>query len=151
MGHADIPEMSSSDRLHFAVGQVKEIVSRIWIFLLIGIGLGAAIHGWAPEAWLTANAGPDNPLAVIFATAVAIPLYSNALGTIPIAEALIMKGVGIGTAIAFMMATTALSLPEMLLLRKVIKPKLIAVFVGIVGVAIILVGYLFNATAPFLI
>lgn len=151
MGHADIPEMTSSDRIHFAIDQVKEIVGRIWLFLLIGIGLGAAIHGWAPEAWLSANAGPDNPFAVIFATAVAIPLYSNALGTIPIAEALIMKGVGIGTAIAFMMATTALSLPEMLLLRKVIKPKLISVFVGIVGIAIILVGYLFNATAHILI
>lgn len=103
------------------------------------------------ETILSKHAGPNNPLAVIVAVVVAIPLYSNALGTIPIAEALIMKGVGIGTALAFMMATTALSLPEMILLRKVIKPKLIAVFVAITGVSIILVGYMFNAIAHLLI
>lgn len=97
-----------------------------------------------PAEMLAKYAGPDNPFAVFIAVVLGIPLYSNALGTIPIAEALIHKGVGMGTALAFMMAVTALSLPEMILLRKVIKPKLIAAFVLITGIGIILVGYLFN-------
>lgn len=143
---ADIePEaMTVKDRLSFAWQNVKDIIKRIWIFLIIGIGVGAAIHGWAPEEILSKYAGPDNPFAVIIAVISGIPLYSNALGTIPIAEALIGKGVGIGTALAFMMAVTALSLPEMILLRKVIKPKLIIAFVVIVGIGIILTGYFFN-------
>jgi len=119
-------------------------VKKIWIFLLIGIAIGAAIHGWVPTDFLAKYAGPENPLAVIVGVIAGIPLYSNALGTIPIAEALIGKGVGIGTALSFMMAVTALSLPEMILLRKVIKPKLIAAFIIITGTGIILTGYLFN-------
>lgn len=144
MGQTAIEELSRKERINFALNNVKDIVKRIWVFLLIGIGIGAAIHGYAPEEILAKYAGPDNPLAVFVATVLAIPLYSNALGTIPIAEALINKGVGIGTALAFMMATTALSAPEMILLRKVIKPKLIVVFVVITGIGIVLVGYLFN-------
>lgn len=151
VGDTEVEELTRKDRVRFALQNVKDIVKRIWIFLVIGIGIGAAIHGLAPEEILSKYAGPNNPLSVIVATIVAIPLYSNALGTIPIAEALIGKGVGIGTAMAFMMATTALSAPEMILLRKVIKPKLIAYFVAITGVAIILVGYLFNAVAHLLI
>ena len=148
---AVIPEMTQRDRLAFACQNVRDIIKRVWFFLLIGIGLGALIHGWAPAELLAKYAGPDNPLAVIVAVICGIPLYSNALGTIPIAEALLSKGVGIGTALSFMMATTALSLPEMILLRKVIKPKLIVVFIAITGIAIILVGYLFNLIAPFLL
>ncbi len=140
----DIKEMTTRDRLEFAVQNLKDIVGRIWIFLLIGIGIGAVIHGYVPEEFLAGKIGADNPFAVIVATIVAVPLYSNALGTIPIAEALMLKGVGLGTALSFMMATTALSLPEMILLRKVIKPKLIASFVVITSIAIIIVGYLFN-------
>ncbi|WFD09356.1 permease [Tepidibacter hydrothermalis] len=151
MGDSEIEELDRKQRIDFAIQNVKDIIKRVWIYLIIGIGIGAVIHGWAPAEILSKYAGPDNPLAVIVAVVVAIPLYSNALGTIPIAEALIMKGVGIGTALAFMMATTALSLPEMILLRKVIKPKLIAVFVAITGVSIILVGYMFNAIAHLLI
>ncbi|MEJ8553796.1 permease [Tepidibacter sp. Z1-5] len=151
MGDSEIEELDTKQRIDFAIQNVKDIIKRVWIYLIIGIGIGALIHGWAPETILSKYAGPNNPLAVIVAVVVAIPLYSNALGTIPIAEALIMKGVGIGTALAFMMATTALSLPEMILLRKVIKPKLIAVFVVITGVSIILVGYMFNAIAHLLI
>lgn len=143
-GSQEIEEMTHRDRFDFAIQNVKDIVGRIWIFLVIGIGIGAVIHGYAPEELLSKYAGPDNPLAVIVATLLAVPLYSNALGTIPIAEALINKGVALGTALSFMMATTALSLPEMILLRKVIKPKLIAVFVAITTVAIIFVGYFFN-------
>ncbi|MCK5763566.1 MAG: permease [Clostridiales bacterium] len=151
VGEADIEEMTHKDRVQFAISNVKDIIKRIWIFLMIGIGIGALIHGWAPAPLLAKYAGPDNPFAVIVAVIFGIPLYSNALGTIPIAEALINKGVGIGTALAFMMATTALSLPEMILLRKVIKPKLIGVFVVITGIAIILVGYLFNGISHWLI
>ena len=130
---------------------MKEIVGRIWFFLIIGIGIGAVIHGWAPAPVLAKYAGPENPLAVLIGVLVGIPLYSNAIGTIPIAEALIHKGVGIGTALSFMMATTALSLPAMILLRKVIKAKLLAVFVTITGVAIIVIGYFFNTIADFLV
>jgi uncharacterized membrane protein YraQ (UPF0718 family) len=144
MGDQEIVELNRKERISFAKQNVKDIVTRIWKYLLIGIGIGALIHGWAPEELLTKYAGPDNPLAVIVSTIIAIPLYSNAMGTIPIAEALINKGVGMGTAMAFMMATTALSLPEMILLRKVVKPKLIAIFTVITGVSIIAVGYLFN-------
>ena len=143
-GKATIEKLSQKERVDFAFSHVLEIVKKIWIFLLIGIGIGALIHGWAPAELLSKYAGPDNPIAVIVAVVFGIPLYSNALGTIPIAEALINKGVGIGTALSFMMAVTALSLPEMVLLRKVIKPKLIAAFVVITGIAIIIVGYLFN-------
>ncbi|KDR96398.1 hypothetical protein SAMN02745945_03027 [Peptoclostridium litorale DSM 5388] len=145
IGKGEIVEMDNSARLQFAKDNVIEIVNRIWIYLIIGIGIGAFIHGWAPAPLLAKYAGPNNPFAVAVGVVFGIPLYSNALGTIPIAEALIRKGVGIGTALAFMMSVTALSLPEMILLRKVIKPKLIASFVTITGIGIILVGYLFNA------
>ncbi|MDK2821730.1 MAG: uncharacterized protein PWP31_1695 [Clostridia bacterium] len=150
-GEVEIEKMTAKDRAKFAWDNVKDIVKRIWIYLLIGIGIGAIIHGWAPAPVLAKYAGPNNPFAVFVAVVLGIPLYSNALGTIPIAEALINKGVGMGTALAFMMAVTALSAPEMVLLRKVIKPKLIAAFVTITGTAIILVGYLFNAIAHFLV
>jgi len=140
----EIEKMTVKDRISFAFTNVSDILKRIWLFLLIGIGIGAAIHGYAPAEFISKYAGPDNPFAVVLSTVIAVPLYSNALGTIPIAEALIGKGVGIGTALAFMMATTALSLPEAFLLRKVIKPKLIAVFFLITTIAIIMTGYLFN-------
>ena len=140
----DIKKMSQKDRVTFALNNMKDIIKRIWLFLIIGIALGAAIHGWAPAEFLSKYAGPENPFAVLVGVVAGIPLYSNALGTIPIAEALIGKGVGIGTALSFMMAVTALSLPEMILLRKVIKPKLIAAFVIIAGIGIVLTGYLFN-------
>lgn len=135
---------AQKDRINWAFEQVKDIVGRIWYFVLIGIGIGAVIHGWVPDGALAEYAGSDNPFAVIVAVIFGIPLYSNALGTIPIAEALIHKGVGIGTALAFMMAVTALSLPECVILKKVIKPKLIGIFIMVTGIGIILVGYLFN-------
>jgi len=150
MGVGEEIKQNQKDRFAFALSQLKEIVGRIWIYLLIGIGIGAAIHGWAPEEILARYAGPENPLAVIVAVICGIPLYSNALGAIPIAEALIGKGVGLGTALAFLMAVTALSLPEMIILRKVIKVKLIGAFLVITGIGIILVGYLFNAIYQYL-
>lgn len=144
MGEQEVETLTPGERVSLAWVNVKDIVSRIWIYLIIGIGIGAVIHGWAPASVLAEYAGPDNSLAVFVGVLVGIPLYSNAIGTIPIAEVLISKGVGIGTALSFMMATTALSLPAIILLRKVIKPKLIAIFVAITGLAIIIVGYLFN-------
>lgn len=137
-------KMTFRSRVTSSWQNTTSIIKKIWLFLLIGIGIGAAIHGWVPTDFLAKYAGPGNPFGVIVGVIAGIPLYSNALGTIPIAEALIGKGVGIGTALSFMMAVTALSLPEMILLRKVIKPKLIAAFVIITGIGIILTGYLFN-------
>lgn len=133
------------DRVNYARGYVQEILKRVWLFVLIGIGIGGFIHGFAPEALLLRYAGPGNLLAVPVAVAIGVPLYSNAAGTIPIVQALMEKGMSLGTVLAFMMSVTALSLPEMIILRKVLKPRLIAIFVGIIAVAIMLVGYLFNA------
>jgi uncharacterized membrane protein YraQ (UPF0718 family) len=138
------PNMNQKERLHYAAEHVVDIVKRIWLYLLIGIAIGGAIHGWAPEEILAKYAGPDNPFAVIVAVLAGVPLYANAIGTIPIAEALIAKGVGMGTALAFMMAVTALSVPEMVLLRKVMMPRLIAVFVATATIGILMVGFLFN-------
>jgi uncharacterized membrane protein YraQ (UPF0718 family) len=138
------PDMTQKERLAYAGEHTLDILKRIWIYLLIGIGIGAAIHGWAPEEILAKYAGSDNPFSVVIAVLCGIPLYSNALGTIPIAEALIGKGVGLGTALAFMMAVTALSVPEMVLLRKVMKPRLIATFVATAAIGILLVGWMFN-------
>ncbi|MBN2853848.1 MAG: permease [Clostridia bacterium] len=151
VGSLDNQELTQKGRISFALANVKDIIKRIWLFLLLGIGIGAAIHGWVPEAFLVKYAGPENPFAVIVGVLAGIPLYSNALGTIPIADALIQKGVGIGTALSFMMAVTALSFPELILLKKVIKPKLIITFVIITGIGIILTGYLFNLIGYFLI
>ncbi|AQS59628.1 permease [Desulforamulus ferrireducens] len=144
MGETEIQQLTTQDRIAFAKGQVVDIVKRVWVYILIGVGIGAFIHGYAPAELLAKYAGPQNPFAVIVAVVLGVPLYSNALGTIPIAEALINKGVGFGTAMAFMMATTALSLPEMIILRKVIKPRLIASFVVVTSIGIIIIGYLFN-------
>ncbi|HEY5653516.1 MAG TPA: permease [Pontiella sp.] len=138
------PDMNQKERLTYATEHVVDILKRIWLYLLIGIGIGAAIHGWAPEDILTRYTGPDDPLSVVIAVLVGVPLYSNALGTIPIAEALIGKGVGLGTALAFMMAVTALSVPEIVLLRKVMKPRLIAIFVLTATIGILFVGWIFN-------
>lgn len=151
VGETEEETLNFKQRLHFAATSVKDIVKRIWWFLLIGIGLGALIHGYVPDGALATYAGKDNPFAVFVGVAFGIPLYSNATGMIPVVGELMKKGVAIGTALAFMMATTALSLPEMLLLKKVIKVKLIAVFVAITGVAIVLVGLLFNQIGHYLI
>ncbi|MGM0470884.1 MAG: permease [Bacillota bacterium] len=136
--------MSWQERIDYARGQVKEIVSRIWKFVLIGIGIGGLIHGYVPTGALADYAGPNNPFSVFIGVLFGIPLYSNAVGTIPIVESLINKGVAVGTALSFMMATVALSAPQMVILRKVLKPKLIAIFITIVSISIIGVGYLFN-------
>ena len=132
------------ERFEYARDYTKDILKRVWLFVIIGIGLGALIHGYAPIDFVVKYAGPGNPFAVIIAVLIAIPLYSNAAGTIPIVQALVGKGMPMGTALAFMMAVVAISTPEMIILRKVIKPKMIAIFAGIITVAIIFIGYLFN-------
>ena len=133
------------ERLEYARDYTKDILKRVWLFVLLGIGLGAWIHGYVPMDFVLKYAGPGNPFAVPIAVLIGIPLYSNAAGAIPIVQALVEKGLPMGTALAFMMSIVAISTPEMIILRKVIKPKLIAIFAGIVTVAIIIIGYLFNA------
>jgi uncharacterized membrane protein YraQ (UPF0718 family) len=138
-------EMSRQERVSYAKDQVIEIIHRVWLYVLIGVGIGAAIHNWIPQTVIEKVIGNDNPFAVLLATAVGIPMYADIFGTIPIAEALFGKGVGVGTVLSFMMAVTALSLPSMIMLGKVVKPKLLGIFIAIVSTGIILVGYLFNA------
>ena len=136
------------DRIQMGVEEVGSILRKIWPYLLVGIAVGAAIHGWAPEELFTRYAGAGNPFAVLVAVLIGIPLYSNAAGIMPLVEALHDKGLPMGTLLAFMMAVVALSLPELILLRRVLKPQLIATFVAVTGTGIIAVGYLFNAVLP---
>ncbi len=133
------------ERIELARDEVAKIVRKVLPYLLAGIGLGAVIHGWVPQSFFEKYAGPGNPFAVPLAVLIGIPLYSNAAGILPLVEALYAKGLGMGTLLAFMMAVVALSLPEMILLRRVLKPRLIAAFIAVVATGILLVGYLFNA------
>jgi len=132
------------ERVEAALEETREIVGRVWKWILIGVGVGAFIHGWVPTEFFATYAGPDNPFAVLLATLAGVPLYANAAGVIPIAEALWSKGMALGTVMSFMMATVALSLPEFILLKQVLKPKLLALFFGSVAVAIVVIGVLFN-------
>jgi uncharacterized membrane protein YraQ (UPF0718 family) len=134
-----------SDRMAMGRQEVRAIVKRIWPYLLVGIGIGAIIHGWVPEDLFVELAGADNPFTVPLAVILGIPLYSNAAGIVPLAGALADKGVALGTVLAFMMAVVALSIPEMVLLRRVLKPALLATFVAVLATGIITAGYLFNA------
>ncbi len=144
-------EMSKKERHSYSIEQVKEIIRKVWIYVLIGVGIGAVIHGYIPESFIQSVLGDDNPFSVVIATIVGVPMYADIFGTLPIAEALVYKGVGIGTVLAFMMAVTALSLPSIILLKKVVKPKLLMMFVGIIVVGILITGYLFNFFESFLI
>lgn len=143
--------LTSAQRRSFAKEQVKAIILRVWKYILIGVGIGAAIHNWIPESTVTQVVGSGNPFAVLMATGIGIPMYADIFGTLPIAEALFYKGVGIGTVLAFMMAVTALSLPSIIMLGQVVKRKLLIIFVGIVSVGIIVMGYVFNAIGPWLV
>lgn len=133
------------DRLIYARGYAGSLLKKIWPYILIGVGVGSFIHGYAPEGFLVKYAGPENPVGVLIAVLVGVPLYSNAAGVIPIVQALMEKGMAMGTVLAFMMAVTALSLPEAIILKNVLKMRLLLTFFGIVALAIIGVGYLFNA------
>lgn len=138
-------KMTRKDRVRYSIDQIKEIIHKVWLYVLIGVGIGAIIHGFIPREWIESVLGDNNPFSVIIATIVGIPMYADIFGTLPIAEALVLKGVGIGTVLAFMMAVTALSLPSIIMIKKVIKPKLLIMFVSIVTLGIIIMGYLFNA------
>lgn len=138
-------ELSRKDRLVYAKEQVLNIIKKVWPYILIGVGIGAAIHNWIPQEVITALIGQDKPYSVLLATMIGVPMYADIFGTLPIAEALVLKGVGIGTALSFMMAVTALSLPSIIMLKKVVKAKLLGIFIAVVTVGIIIIGYLFNA------
>lgn len=131
-------------RFQFAWSEVKTILKTVWKYVLIGLIIGAFIHGWTPDELLIKYAGPDNPISVIVGVLLGVPVYTSNVMLIPIVETLIGKGMGVGTALAFMMAASALSLPEMIMLRKVLKAKLVSIFVFITSISIISVGYLFN-------
>lgn len=144
---AVIIEKTREERIAYAKEQVIDIIKRVWLYVLIGVGIGAIIHNWIPQSIVENVVGANNPFAVILATVVGIPMYGDIFGTLPIAEALFSKGVGVGTVLSFMMAVTALSLPSMIMLSKVVKPKLLVIFASIVTVGIVIIGYLFNATS----
>lgn len=137
-------QLKPKDRMMFAKDQVLDIIRKVWLYILIGVGIGAAIHNWIPESVISTLLGDDKWYSVILATFVGIPMYADIFGTLPIAEALVGKGVGIGTALSFMMAVTALSLPSMILLKKVVKTKLLVIFATIVTIGILIIGYVFN-------
>ncbi len=145
MGEAATIQVTWKERLQEAALHTADILKRVTAFVIIGIAIGAVIHGYVPVDLIARYAGPQNPFAVPFAVILGVPMYSNAAGTIPIVQALMGKGLPLGTVLAFMMAVTAISLPEMIILRKVMKIKLLAIFASILTVSIIAVGYLFNA------
>ena len=140
----DLPEPTIKERLIDSWNFTRDLIKKIWIYVIIGIAIGGVMHGWIPAGALAKYAGKDNPFAVFVAVVIGIPLYSNAAGVIPLVSELTRAGVATGTALSFMMAVTALSLPEMILLRRVLKPKLLAIFISIVGLGIVFTGYMFN-------
>ena len=139
------PTLTKRDRVIFAKDQVVSTFKKVFPYILIGVGIGAVIHNWIPESWIQAILGSNNPFGVFLAVLAGVPMYADIFGTIPVAEALLAKGAQLGTILSFMMAVTTLSLPSIIMLRKAVKPKLLALFITICSVGIILVGYLFNA------
>lgn len=147
----DSPELSQKDRLLYAKEQVVSTFKKVFPYILVGVAIGAGIHNWIPESWIETVLGSHNPLGVVLATLVGIPMYADIFGTIPVAEALLAKGAQLGTVLSFMMAVTTLSLPSMIMLKKAVKPKLLGMFVTICAVGIIIIGYLFNIFQGFII
>lgn len=145
------PELTFNDRLMYARDQVVSTFKKVFPYILIGVGIGAVIHNWIPEGVVEKVLGDGNPLGVILATVIGIPMYADIFGTIPIAEALLSKGALLGVVLSFMMAVTTLSLPSLIMLRKAVKPKLLGTFIAICTVGIMIVGYFFNFIQPFII
>lgn len=141
----ETPDLTRRDRIIYAKDQMVSTFKRIWLYVVIGVGIGSIIHNWIPASWVEAVLGLNNPFSVLIAAIIGVPMYANIFGTIPVAEALFLKGVGVGTILAFMMSVTALSLPSMIMLRKAIKPKLLVSFIIIVIIGILIIGYTFNA------
>jgi uncharacterized membrane protein YraQ (UPF0718 family) len=152
-GNVDIESstLTRKDRLIYAKDQMVSTFQKVFPYILIGVGIGAVIHNWIPAEWVSFALGENNPFGVPLATLVGVPMYADIFGTIPIAEALLYKGAQLGTILSFMMAVTTLSLPSIILLRRAVKPKLLALFILICTTGIILVGYFFNAFQKFLI
>lgn len=143
--------LTAKERHAFAYDQVKDIVRKVWIYVLVGVLIGALIHDWIPEAWVTAVLGQDKWYSVPLATLIGVPMYADIFGTLPIAEALVAQGVGLGTVLAFMMAVTTLSLPSIILLKKVVKKELLIFFVAYCTIGIMIIGFVFNALQGYLI
>jgi uncharacterized membrane protein YraQ (UPF0718 family) len=152
-GSVDIesPELTKKERLIYAKEQMLSTFKKVFPYILIGVGIGAFIHNWIPEEWVVSLLGSNNPFGVILATVIGVPMYADIFGTIPIAEALLAKGAQLGTVLAFMMGVTTLSLPSLIMLRKAIKPKLLALFIAVCTVGIIVVGYIFNTLQALII
>jgi uncharacterized membrane protein YraQ (UPF0718 family) len=146
-----IEKLTRKERFRFSVDQVRDVFQRVWIYVLIGVGIGAGIHNWIPETFIASMLGDQNWWSVPLATLLGAPMYADIFGTLPIAEALIKKGVGIGTVLAFMMSVTALSIPSLILLKKVVKMPLLLMFLGIVTVGIMTIGYILNNISHVLI
>lgn len=146
-GRVDIasPTLTKRERLQYAREQVASTFRKVFPYILAGVGIGALIHNWIPEGWVESILGSRNPFGVLLATLVGIPMYADIFGTIPVAEALLAKGAQLGTVLSFMMAVTTLSLPSLIMLKKAVKPKLLALFIAICTLGIVIVGYLFNA------
>ena len=139
------PWLAQRERLRYAREQMTSTFRKVFPYILVGVAIGALIHNWSPQSWVEGVLGGNNPFGVMLATVIGIPMYADIFGTIPIAEALLSKGAQLGTVLSFMMGVTTLSLPSMIMLRKAVKPKLLALFIAICAFGIILVGYLFNA------
>ncbi len=140
----DSPDLTKKERVAYAKDQVISTFKKVFPYILIGVGIGAVIHNWIPESWIKIVLGSNNPFGVVLATLIGVPMYADIFGTIPVAEALLYKGANLGTVLSFMMAVTTLSLPSLIMLRKAVKPRLLALFVAICTIGIIIVGYLFN-------
>ncbi|MCK9287557.1 MAG: permease [Sphaerochaetaceae bacterium] len=142
------PELSRKERVVYAKEQTMSTFKKVFPYIVIGVGIGALIHNWIPESWVVTLLGSDNPIGVIIATIIGVPIYADIFGTIPIAEALLSKGAQLGTVLSFMMGVTTLSLPSLIMLRKAVNLKLLALFIAICTIGIILIGYAFNALQP---
>lgn len=146
-----VESLTNEQRFRFSLEQVRDVFQRVWLYVLIGVGIGAGIHNWIPESFIASLLGNQNWWSVPVATLLGVPMYADIFGTLPIAEALIKKGVGVGTVLAFMMGVTALSIPSLILLRKVVKIPLLLMFVGIVTTGIIIIGYILNNISHLLV
>jgi hypothetical protein len=143
--------MSRLERAVYAKQQVVDIVRRVWLYVLLGVGIGAGIHNWIPQEWVEATLGQGHWWSIPMAVLVGVPMYADIFGTLPIAEAMVARGVGLGTALAFMMSVTALSLPSLILLKQVVRPPLLALFFGIVTLGIVVIGYFFQFIGPYIL
>ena len=146
----DNEKLTYKDRVDFAKEQVTDTFKKVFPYIIVGVGIGAVIHNWIPESWVTAILGSRNPFGVILATLIGIPMYADIFGSIPVAEALLDKEAQLGTVLSFMMAVTTLSLPSLIMLKKAIKPRLLVTFIIICTIGIILIGYLFNLLQHFI-